>query len=190
MHRYLIIESHQSLNILWTELLAFFADFIKINRYETSEKKLIIYYDAFEPIDFEALIYSMIAETYNHLRLYQSQSFEDLDSLKAHVSYMEKQLDLVAFNSYTYINDHQFLKHHLEHHLPVEKKYILKKYANRSDIHHTIKTFLECNQNINQAAKELYIHRNTLLQRLDKFYQATGFDVKKFQDAFLIYQLL
>ena len=190
MHRYLIIESHQALNMLWTDLIAFFADFIEISHYDMAEKKLIIYYDAFETILFEALIYSMIAETYNHLRLYQSQSFEDKDSLKAHVTYMEKQLDLMPFNTYTYIDDHQFLKHHLEHHLPIEKKYVLKKYANRSDIIHTIKTFLDCNQHINQAAKELYIHRNTLLQRLEKFYQVTGFDVKKFQDAFLIYQIL
>jgi hypothetical protein len=72
----------------------------------------------------------------------------------------------------------------------VSENYFLKKYTHNSEMLHTILTFLEHNQNINQTAAELYIHRNTLLQRLDKFQSITGFDIKKFQDAFIVYQLL
>lgn len=43
---------------------------------------------------------------------------------------------------------------------------------------------LECN--VSETAKKLYIHRNTLLYRLDKFKQETGQDVRYFNDAVLV----
>jgi carbohydrate diacid regulator len=43
---------------------------------------------------------------------------------------------------------------------------------------------------MSKASKHLYVHRNTLIQRLDKLHQVTGFDVRVFQDAYLIYQLI
>ena len=190
MLRYTIIDTNQSHQETFSMLIDFFSDLMHIDHYEEKKHRLIIYYQSHEKLNLKAMIYAMIAETYQDLRLYQSHTFDDQEALNAHVIYMEKQLDLIAFNTYTYIDDHIFLKHHLTHKLPIDHKKILRKYSNRSDIHHTIKTFLECNQNINQAAKELYIHRNTLLQRLDKFHQATGFDVKRFLDAFIIYQIL
>lgn len=54
----------------------------------------------------------------------------------------------------------------------------------------TLKTFFQHNCNISETSKALYIHRNTLLYRLDKFKQATGMDVRNFHDAVLIHMAL
>jgi DNA-binding PucR family transcriptional regulator len=43
---------------------------------------------------------------------------------------------------------------------------------------------LDCN--VSETAKSLYVHRNTLLYRLDKFKQETGLDVRSFNDAVLV----
>ncbi|MEX2461600.1 MAG: helix-turn-helix domain-containing protein [Paenibacillaceae bacterium] len=43
---------------------------------------------------------------------------------------------------------------------------------------------LDCN--VSETAKSLYVHRNTLLYRLDKFKQETGLDVRNFNDAVLV----
>jgi PucR C-terminal helix-turn-helix domain len=51
----------------------------------------------------------------------------------------------------------------------------------------TIKVFVECNMNISLAAKKLYIHRNSLQYRVDKFYDKTGIDVKQFKNALAVY---
>jgi DNA-binding PucR family transcriptional regulator len=51
-------------------------------------------------------------------------------------------------------------------------------------------TYLECNQHALKASKALYIHRNTLMMRLDNFYEATGFDVRTFLDGFHMYYVL
>jgi DNA-binding PucR family transcriptional regulator len=40
--------------------------------------------------------------------------------------------------------------------------------------------------NVSETAKSLYVHRNTLLYRLDKFKQETGLDVRNFNDAVLV----
>lgn len=50
----------------------------------------------------------------------------------------------------------------------------------------TLNRFFDLDCNVSETAKDLYIHRNTLLYRLDKFKQETGFDVRTFRDAVLV----
>ncbi|WP_018751887.1 PucR family transcriptional regulator [Paenibacillus sanguinis] len=50
----------------------------------------------------------------------------------------------------------------------------------------TLETFFSLDCNVSETAKRLYIHRNTLLYRLDKFKQETGLDVRTFADAVLV----
>ncbi|WHY73254.1 PucR family transcriptional regulator [Fictibacillus enclensis] len=58
------------------------------------------------------------------------------------------------------------------------------------DLIHSIKIFLECNMNLSMAAKKLYIHRNSLQYRVDKFIEKTGIDVKQFKQAVAVYHAL
>lgn len=44
----------------------------------------------------------------------------------------------------------------------------------------TVRTFLDCNQNGSEAARVLYIHRNTMMYRLEKFNRLTGLDCAQF----------
>jgi len=43
--------------------------------------------------------------------------------------------------------------------------------------------FLSCDLNISEAARNLYIHRNTLIYRLDKIQKNTSLDLRNFEDA-------
>lgn len=70
------------------------------------------------------------------------------------------------------------------------KNLVLGIYSNDSQVLEMIRVFLECNMNTSLAAKKLYMHRNTLINRLDKFKLVTGYDLKDFKDAYLIYSLL
>ncbi len=49
----------------------------------------------------------------------------------------------------------------------------------------TVQRFFDYDLNISLAARELYIHRNTLVYRLDRVQDKTGLDVRKFEDALL-----
>ncbi len=47
----------------------------------------------------------------------------------------------------------------------------------------TIYKFFENNLNVSETARKLYIHRNTLVYRLDKLQKMTGLDLRVFEDA-------
>jgi carbohydrate diacid regulator len=47
----------------------------------------------------------------------------------------------------------------------------------------TVEVFFDKNMSLTQTSKELKIHRNTLLYRLDKIKKVTGLDPRKFNDA-------
>ncbi|QIL48894.1 Fis family transcriptional regulator [Vagococcus hydrophili] len=53
-----------------------------------------------------------------------------------------------------------------------------------------IKTLWLKQGNITSTSKELYIHRNTLQYRLEKFYERTGFSLKDMNDLTLCYLLI
>ncbi|WP_246066956.1 PucR family transcriptional regulator [Paenibacillus koleovorans] len=54
----------------------------------------------------------------------------------------------------------------------------------------TLEQFLALDCNVSETAKRLFIHRNTLLYRLDKFKQETGLEVRNFRHAVLVYVAL
>lgn len=53
------------------------------------------------------------------------------------------------------------------------------------DMIKTIEIFLKLDLNLSEASKGLYVHRNTLIYRLDKIEKYTGYDIRKFNDAVL-----
>jgi sugar diacid utilization regulator len=53
------------------------------------------------------------------------------------------------------------------------------------ELGNTIEEFFKNNLNLTDTAGKLYIHRNTLLYRLDKVHKSTGFDLKIFEDSWL-----
>ncbi len=60
----------------------------------------------------------------------------------------------------------------------------------------TAEQFLECNLNASETSRNLFMHRNTLMYRLDKIESATGLNIRNFSDAVtfrivsIIYKLL
>lgn len=68
------------------------------------------------------------------------------------------------------------------------KEYIINNFAcgfSKLDIEmtKTIDVFLKSGLNITDAARKLYIHRNTLVYRLDKIQKYTGYDIRNFNEA-------
>ena len=59
----------------------------------------------------------------------------------------------------------------------------LKKVFADAELMRTAERFIECSLNISAAARELYMHRNTMMYRLDKIKRLTGLDIRLFYDA-------
>ena len=56
-------------------------------------------------------------------------------------------------------------------------------YAIDEEILTTVNKFFENNLNVSETSRQLFVHRNTLVYRLEKLEKATGLDVRTFDDA-------
>ena len=55
--------------------------------------------------------------------------------------------------------------------------------AHSTALLHTLCVYLLQEQNLHATAQQLFIHRNTLVYRLDKVQRQTGLDLRHFDDA-------
>ncbi|KHF40874.1 PucR family transcriptional regulator [Halalkalibacter okhensis] len=67
------------------------------------------------------------------------------------------------------------------------KEQTLKPVLEDHDLIQSIKVYLDCNMNVSLAAKKLFLHRNTLQYRVDKFIEKTGIDIRHFRSAVTVY---
>ena len=63
--------------------------------------------------------------------------------------------------------------------LPENREEVL----NDKELLNTGNCYLTNNLNVSETAREMYIHRNTLIYRIDKIEKLTGLDIKNFNDA-------
>ena len=61
----------------------------------------------------------------------------------------------------------------------------LKELENKEMLE-SINTFFKSDLNISVAARKLYVHRNTIVYRIEKFNKISGYDLSSFEDAALI----
>ena len=54
----------------------------------------------------------------------------------------------------------------------------------------TIIGMAKCNLNVSKAALALYMHRNTLLYKIDRLISTIGFDLKNFLDVYILLRLI
>ncbi len=54
---------------------------------------------------------------------------------------------------------------------------------NDTEMVDTAEEFLESSLNVSETARKLYLHRNTLIYRLDKIEKETGLNIRRFSDA-------
>ena len=73
--------------------------------------------------------------------------------------------------------------------IPLCKMFIKEIFDGKSpddfdeEILFTINKFFENSLNVSETSRQLYIHRNTLVYRLDKLQKSTGLDLRVFEDA-------
>ncbi|MDA7028435.1 helix-turn-helix domain-containing protein [Bacillus sp. CLL-7-23] len=63
----------------------------------------------------------------------------------------------------------------------------IKNELSDSEMLLTIRTYLKCNLNASLSAKHLFIHRNSLQYRIDKFIEHTAIDIRQFEEAAAVY---
>ncbi len=73
--------------------------------------------------------------------------------------------------------------------IPLCKMFIKEIFGNKtpedfeSETFETINKFFENSLNVSETSRQLFVHRNTLVYRLDKLEKSTGLDLRVFDDA-------
>jgi carbohydrate diacid regulator len=74
-------------------------------------------------------------------------------------------------------------KHKLQEFLDILEDQEAKSMFADAEMIATAEEFLHTSLNVSETSRNLYMHRNTLMYRLDKIERSTGLDIRKFQDA-------
>lgn len=150
--------------------------------------------DSIENEDLLSFTEAVLSDFYFPVDLYVGRFFEMNDKLKDHFS-----REQIYFRTVKPIHPQQHL-FYFETSFPFvimsdqgnqlfsmlyEEYQVL--FQNDLELLATIKLFLENNSNTSLTAKKLYLHRNSLQYRIDKFIERTNIDIKAFQGALSVY---
>lgn len=164
-----------------------FQDMMTNPQFNLFENKLSVIDCNKQDISFLDVIYNTNQEFFLNLSLYESNEFKTIEMVSKDIKEKSSQ---IHFNV-VYLNEKILLYQKITRLIDEDlKKSILKEFHQDDEFLNTIKVFLDKNQNSSEASKALYLHRNTLNNRIDKFYKITGYDLRKFEDAALIYLLV
>lgn len=190
MFNYLIIETKENISDVKHLVIDVMASLINVKRVIDSDHRLFITFDRDADVLFDDVIHNLAMDLYMDIRLYVSYTFQDEVFMIKHRDFIQKLLKDIPFNRYTYLDDEIIAKHMMTKIEKNDYQFFLRNYVHDDMMLKTVKTYLESNQNMSVAAKKLYVHRNTMMQRIDKFIDATGFDIKTFVSASIIYYFL
>lgn len=138
-------------------------------------------------ISWESFIVAVNGDFYADLKLYESVIFKNKTLLTEN---LYKNLNKDIFKE-TYNNDKSLFYFQIKKQINEElKKEVFKSLYTDKEFLKSIKTYLESDKNTTLASKHANMHRNTLDNRIEKFVDVTGFDLKDFDDSVFIYLLL
>lgn len=66
----------------------------------------------------------------------------------------------------------------------------IKKIFSNVDMVYTLKQFLINDLNLAKTSLNSFLHRNTVIYRINKMSRVTGLDVRKFDDAILLHNMI
>ena len=153
-----------------------------------SNNALTVFIDFDTEVDFEEIINSLNSDFYVVACLFESgELYKGIDK-NEYVKYINSISSKLLETTKLYIDEKELVKQRLNS--SIVENNILKEYYKDYEMRNVISTYLESNMNVSQAANALYMHRNTVMNKIAKFIDVTGYDIKKFQNAFVIYQIL
>ncbi|MFG6149549.1 PucR family transcriptional regulator [Halobacillus sp. B23F22_1] len=149
-----------------------------------------------EAVSLDSLVDVLMSDFYTKLHFYISEELNELESAPLHYNWaykcfsLSKKYKLGKVVTFEQIVPYMFIDALPQEELETLKQVILKEVASDRDLLRTIKVFLESGSNTSLAAKLLFMHRNSLQYRVDKFIEKTGVDIKQFQQGLIVYLLL
>lgn len=120
-----------------------------------------------------------------------SESYQEAESLIKFGRQLNISPNIYTFHSFNILKE--LLPHQIDAHFQEKIMFRLRPLIEDNDFPELMQNFMVyCHNkmNISQAAKELYIHRNTLIYRLKKIETITSVNLKDFEHCIMLYLAL
>ncbi|MBU9711286.1 PucR family transcriptional regulator [Evansella tamaricis] len=146
-----------------------------------------------EENDEESIADTITSDFFVQISLYVGSPITSFDTIQSQYNWETSIFHIVRSISPTkrLFLEHEIVPYFLLRDLSDETKKMtlemLKPVLNDKSLLESVKVYLECNMNTTLAAKKLFMHRNTLQYRVDKFIEKTSIDVKRFPNAVAVY---
>ncbi len=192
MYKFVYIVSKDPIDFYQSGVIEIFQAISSINKVVVTKKTATLYFSNALELSIEEIANILNTDLYLKLTIFESDHYNHLTDLKEDLKKVAIKLDNNPFSYdnfyYNYIDlVYDEIKKPLSEAI---KKRILKSYYNDQEMYKVLETFFNNNSNTSTAAKELYMHRNTLIQKIDKFHEVTGYNPKNFKEAVIIYQII
>ncbi len=190
------VETDAALEILNNVILPDSQDaVVEMDRHTIAIVKTITEDDDFEEVEqlADAIENTFAGETSHSLYIGIGEPKQTLTQLSASLKEARRAID-VGKNYHSEAHVFVYRKLILERLLADIPKDVSNRYYSvlfnrktarlfNDEMMHTIETLFENSLNISETARQLYIHRNTLVYRLDKVQRIVGLDLRAFDDA-------
>lgn len=147
---------------------------------------IFIYYEDLD-IDFKNL-FTAINDDFNaNLKIFESARIYDQKVINQICDMYLKYL-----HNHHYANNRHLVLSLIKNNVDMLKELkpsLLNKVSVDLSLQDVINGMMECNLNVTKTATEVYMHRNTINNKLDIIRKETGFNVQDFKDAVALYIL-
>ncbi|WP_249870187.1 PucR family transcriptional regulator [Oceanobacillus saliphilus] len=149
-----------------------------------------------ESISYDQISDTLMSDLYVKIKFLVGPFLSQYTGLRNYYSFLlESAASVFTVTDKTVVTYVEVIPYNLVEHTAPDKRreisnFILADFKDDEDFLHTIRTFIDCNLNISVTAKKLYMHRNSLQYRIDKFHEKTGIDLKQFEQAVTVYLAL
>ncbi|SPT98715.1 PucR family transcriptional regulator [Lysinibacillus capsici] len=146
-----------------------------------------------EFLDLTHYVNPIMADLETHFKIFVSDIIHNITTTKERFNWYVHLLPSIwTYTPKHVLTQQEILVPYITRHLAYQEKEtfissILKRATSQPELLHTIKKLIECDGNITLASKKMYMHRNTLQNRLEKFQQMTQKDIRQFSHRLEVY---
>ncbi len=145
-----------------------------------------------EQIDYAQIIDILMADLSVHIHFYIGDIQTDSSNIKQYYTFLMKGGKIIfQLTNKEVISYQQSIPYLLLHQTDQQTKKqlitsVLKKFERDEEMLQTLEMFLNYNLNVSETAKKMYMHRNSLQYRIDKFMNETGINIQNFDEALAV----
>ncbi len=136
---------------------------------------------------------AMQTDFYQNINFYATMCYDIDEQLSTHFLREYGLYQSYRMPSALLMNEHDLAMRYLVHQMTDYQGYVMMKQriaALDSDLIEVAKNYIEYNLNSSMAAKAIYMHRNTFMNKLERFISFTDLNIKEFKYAVLAYVLI